>query len=297
MRINLGAISISTSNQSSGGIVQSTGDNSNAYQAQRDIVIQGMDYTNVKQLCLDLIHENFPKLQAEAMQQVNANVLLLADELKSAIQNRAPELQQSKLSEPDVQATLNEAVQGAAKKGKKADLKLLAELVVARLSGSNSDLLDITIDEAIKLVPKLTRHQLNIICRIHYIANITYGHPALSFAMLNDLARKIALTFPVEQDVSIANMQYMAGVGVLDFNPMFGRNAYELQYSTYKALAPSQEEFTSTVKANAPDLDLLISWYEKGRLGSANLNSFGQAIAIMGLSRALGPMDMKIWIN
>lgn len=297
MRINLGAISISTNSQPSGDVVQSTGDSSNAYQAQRDILIQGMDYTNVKQLCLDLIHENFPKLQAEAMQQVNANVLSLADELKSAIQSRAHELQQSKLSEPDVQATLNEAVQGAAKKGTKADLKLLAELVAARLSASNSDLLDITIDESIKLVPKLTRLQLNIICRVHYVANITYGHPALNFAMLNELAIKVTQAFPVEQDVSMANMQYMAGVGVLDFNPMFGRNSYELQYNTYKTLAPSQDAFISSTKANAPDLDSLLTWHEKNRLGSANLNSFGQAIAIIGLSRVLGPMDMKIWIN
>lgn len=297
MRINLGAISISINNQSSGDAMQSTGDNSNAYQAQRDIVIKGMDYTNVKQLCLELIHENFPKLQAEAMQQVNANVLSLADELKSAIQSRAPELQQSKLSEPDVQATLNEAVQGAAKKGKKADLRLLAELVATRLSASNSDLLDITIDEAIKLVPKLTRLQLNILCRKHYVANIIFGHPALSFALLNDLARQVIQAFPVEQDVSNANMQYMAGVGVLDFNPMFGHNAYDIQYGAYKTLAPSMDAFTSTIKSNAPELDSLVSWYEKNKLGSANLNSFGQAIAIMGLSRVLGPMDLKIWIN
>lgn len=297
MRINLGAISISTSNKQDGGAVQSTGDNSNAYQAQRDVIIQGMDYSNVKQLCLDLIHENFPKLQSEAMQQVNANVLLLAEELKLAVQSCGPELQQSKLSEPDVQATLNEAVQGAAKKGAKADLKLLAELVAARLSSSNSDLLDITIDESIKLVPKLTHLQLNILCRVHYVSNVTFSHPALNFAMLNDLARKVIQAFPLEQDVSTANMQYMAGVGVLDFNPMFGRNAYELQYNTYKALAPSQDRFISDTKANAPDLDSLITWYEKGRLSAANLNSFGQAIAIMGLSRVLGPMDMKIWIN
>ena len=44
---------------------QNTGDSSDAYQAKGNVTVQknyGMDYKNVKQLCLDLIHDNFPKL-------------------------------------------------------------------------------------------------------------------------------------------------------------------------------------------------------------------------------------------
>jgi len=52
------------------------------------LIILRLHYNNVKQVCLDLIHDNFPKLQDKAMQQVNANVVALADELKKEIEKR-----------------------------------------------------------------------------------------------------------------------------------------------------------------------------------------------------------------
>ncbi len=278
---------------------QETGENSEAYQAKRDIIIthQGMDYNNVKQLCLDLIHDNFPKLQEEAMKQVNENVMALAGELKNEIAKKQAVISPEKLAQPDVQAALNEAVQGAAKKGKKTDLNLLANLVASRIDRGNSDLLDITIEEAIRLTPKLTREHINFLSVKHFVSSMTIQVPNVAFIQLEQFAAPVLAAFGSNCVLSMPNIQYLAGVGVLDFNPMFGHDAYDAQFKGYSSLAENTQEFKEKVKIQAPSLNKLLEIYEKEKFSSANLNSFGQVIALTNLGRIFGNIDLKIWIN
>lgn len=282
-----------------GDMKQETGENSDAYQARRDINIthQGMDYRNVKQLCLDLIHDNFPKLQEEAMKQVNENVMALASELKTEIAKKQAVTDPGKFAQPDVQAALNEAVQGAAKKGKKADLNLLASLVASRIDRGNSDLLDITIEEAIRLTPKLTREHINFLSVKHFMSSMTIQMPNVSFGHLEQFAAPVLAAFGRDCVLSVPNLQYLAGVGVLDFNPMFGHDVYEIQFNGYPLLAENTQEFKERIKDKAPSLCKLLELYDKERFSSANLNSFGQVIALTNLGRIFTNIDLKIWIN
>lgn len=282
-----------------GDMKQETGENSDAYQAKRDINIthQGMDYQNVKQLCLDLIHDNFPKLQEEAMKQVNENVMALASELKTEIGKKQAVTDPQKLAQPDVQAALNEAVQGAAKKGKKADLNLLASLVASRIDKGNSDLLDITIEEAIRLTPKLTREHINFLSIKHFVSSMTIQMPNVTFGHLEQFAALVLAAFGKGCVLSVPNIQYLAGVGVLDFNPMFGHDAYDIQFKGYPSLAENAQEFKERAKGQAPSLNKLLELYEKENFSSSSLNSFGQVIALTNLGRIFGNMDLKIWIN
>ena len=282
-----------------GDMKQETGENSDAYQAKRDINIthQGMDYRNVKQLCLDLIHDNFPKLQEEAMKQVNENVMALAGELKTEIAKRQAVTDSEKLAQPDVQAALNEAVQGAAKKGKKADLNLLASLVASRIDKGNSDLLDITIEEAIRITPKLTREHINFLSVKHFVSSMTIQVPNVTFGHLEQFAAPVLSAFGQNCVLSVPNIRYLAGVGVLDFNPMFGHDAYDVQFKSYTSLAGDLQKFKEDVKGKAPSLNKLLELYEKEKFSSANLNSFGQVIALTNLGRIFGNIDLKIWIN
>ncbi len=278
---------------------QSTGENSDAYQAKRDINItnKGMDYRNVKELCMDLINDNFPKLQEEAMKQVNANVLALADELKVEIEKKKNVIDPVKLAQPDVQAAINEAVQGAAKKGKKSDLNLLATLVASRIAKGNTDLLDISIEEAIRITPKLTFEQINFLSVKHFVSSMTIQIPNISFAHLENFAKPVLDSFSSNCEISVANVRYLAGVGVLDFNPMFGGDAYERFHGDYPSLFTNAEEFKEKVKNQAPSLYKLLEIYNKGNFVSSNLNTFGQVVALTNLGRVFHKIDLKVWIN
>ena len=282
-----------------GDMKQSIGERAEAYQAKRDINITntGMDYRNVKQLCLDLIHDNFPKLQEEAMKQVNENVRALAIELKQEFTNHNKIVDASKLTQPDVQAALNEAVQGAAKKGKKSDLKLLANLVSSRLGSNNSDLLDITIEEAIRITPKLTKEHINFLSVKHFLSSMTIQMPNVNFQHLESFSAPVKQNFSYGCELSAANFRYLAGVGVLDYNPVFGHDIFDIFQKNYPELANNREELEEKIKVHAPSLACLIDIYNKHNFSASSLNSFGQVIALSSLNRIYGNIDLKIWIN
>jgi hypothetical protein len=276
---------------------QTTGDSSTAYLANRDINVKGMDYNNVRQVCFDLFDANFPKLLEQAMQQVNANVTALADELEKEIEKRKESIDVEKLSEPDVQAALNDAIQGAAKKGKKADLNLLSKLVTSRLDKENSDLLDITIEEAVRLVPKLTKQHINFLSVKHFITDINIGEPNITFNRLEQYAAVVLNSFGNDCVISKGNIQYLAGLGLLDFNLSFYNDPYKAQYNCYTELSENLEKFKEQVEGGAPSLYRLIKIYDENKYGSSVLNTFGKVIALTNLGRALVGIDLKIWIK
>jgi len=278
---------------------QTTGENSQAYQAKRDINVTntGMDYNSVKQLCLDIIHDNFPKLQDVAMEQVNKNVLELAAELKGEIEKRKQSLSFDKLASPDVQAALNDALQGAARKGKKSDLNLLASLVSSRIDKGNSELLDITIEEAVKIVPKLTKSHINFLVIKHFVANMNLNIPNVTAQHLDQFAIPIAANYLPGSDLTEGHIRYLAGLGLLDYNPMFSHDIWDNKRETYKHLASDINGFKSVMSSSAPTMTRLLNSYEKNRLSGVSLNSFGQVIALTSMNRVFGNIDLKVWIK
>jgi len=280
---------------------QNTGDSSDAYQAKGNVTVQknyGMDYKNVKQLCLDLIHDNFPKLQEQAMEKVNENVLAFAAELKAELDKKADVIDPEKLAEPDVQATLNEAVQGAAKKGNKADLNLLANLISSRIERGNNDILDITIDETVKLIPKITKRHINFLSLKHFVHRMLINKPDTSFQDI-ECSAKPMLDFICEDcEITISNKQYLAGLGILIFDSLSSGPIFDHLHRSYESLAPSTKEFSCNLEKLAPSMFKLAELYEKNRLSFITLNSFGEAIALANIGRILGgELELKTWIN
>ncbi len=280
---------------------QTTGDNSAAYQSNGDMTVHhyGMDFQNVKQLCLALINDNAPKLQQEAMQSAINNVLEFAEQLRIEIEKINVRISPSKLTEPDVQAALNDAVQGAAIKGQKSDLNLLASLVASRLDTENSDLLDITIEQAIKIIPKLTRSHLDFLAVKHLISHmsITSSELEVIYSRFESLANPVLTQCGGNCILTEGNIQYLAGVGVLTYTPMFSHDVWEVQHNPYLKLEADKERFKAGIEKNAPSFFSLIQTYEKNKFPGVQLNSFGMAIALTRLSNLLGPLDLKTWIN
>ncbi len=278
---------------------QTTGENSQAYQAKRDINVTntGMDYNSVKQLCLDILHDNFPKLQDDAMEEVKKNVLELAAELKEEIEKRKQSLSFEKLALPDVQASLNDALQGAARKGKKSDLNLLASLVSSRIDKGNSEFLDITIEEAVKIVPKLTKNHINFLVSKQFVGNMDFNIPNVTAQQLDQFAMPICADYLSGSDLTEGHIRYLAGLGLLDYTPMFSHDIWENKRETYKHLASNINDFKSVMSSSAPTMTRLLNLYEKNKLSGVSLNSFGQVIALTSINRVFGNIDLKAFIN
>lgn len=280
---------------------QSTGDNSAAYQSQGSMTINnGMDYKNVSQLCLDLIHQNFPKLKEEAMAQAMTNVAEFTEQLRAEIEMLKGNISEKKLSEPDTQSALNDAVIGAAMKGNKSDLNLLVKLVGARLNSQNTDLLDITIEQAIKIVPKLTIAQLNFLAVKHFVGHIRVRPQDNDQILpsLEKMAQKVFEEFSANSIISLGNIQYLSGIGVIEYTPMFSRGIWGQLLEEYKQqFNLEMTVFKEKVVEYAPSFYALIELYVANNFESVELNSFGKVIALTHLGKVIGDLDLKIWIN
>jgi hypothetical protein len=92
-------------------------------------------------------------------------------------------------------------------------------------------------------------------------------------------------------------MQYLASLGLLEFNTVFTRDPYDMMYQGYKHLAKDTNEFKTLIESSAPSLNNLCQIYIKNNYSYATLNSFGQVIALTNLGRIYRDMDLKIWIK
>lgn len=155
-------------------------DGSSGIQADGNVTINnyGMTLAEVREIFDYLFNENFPKMQA--LRRAYDNVLLLFRELEAQFPDRYAEIDPDKFKDPDVQFTLNDAVRETAKRGDAANIDLLVNLIFERVSKDNSDLLDLTCSEAIKIVPRLTRPQIDLLSVVlllyfeyNSVANIT----------------------------------------------------------------------------------------------------------------------------
>lgn len=142
---------------------QLVGNGSIGVQASRDVVFtvnQGLSIADVHELSQMLFRDNFPRLRDEAVEAARANVESFISIFEKRLTDRFTQIDLNLLGEPDVQASLNDAIQASAKKGNKLNIDILSELIVARLQVDSSEFSALVAEEAIRVMPKLTREQL-----------------------------------------------------------------------------------------------------------------------------------------
>src|SRR5690606_38023584 len=110
---------------------QNVGDGSTAHLAGRDIIhntYYGLRDHEVASLVQELLQNNFPRLVNDAKEAVERNIEEFNAKLHQTLEKRFQDLNFDKLSDPDVQADFNQAINNAARKGKKSNLDLLTEI-------------------------------------------------------------------------------------------------------------------------------------------------------------------------
>ncbi|MFT6732513.1 MAG: hypothetical protein ACJAS9_000694 [Polaribacter sp.] len=151
---------------------QHVAENSTAIQATGNVVVNnGLSVTEVKDLCLLFLRDNFPALREEALREAEVNVRAFAQELEDKIAQNSQFITLDKFKDPDVQAAINDAVQASARRGKKANTNVLVDLITQRASVSDNDFKDIVLSETFLVVPKLTKEQISYLFFIHYMTH------------------------------------------------------------------------------------------------------------------------------
>ena len=137
--------------------------NGNMIATNNGVVYYGMNYTDVRSLCLDLINEVINKAKQVALIETKKRENELVTKIleKCANANLKPNDIMRAFEEPALQFDFIEAEKAYIKYGTDELKDILSSIVVRRIEEKNHSLLQIALGEAIKTVPLLLKEQMN----------------------------------------------------------------------------------------------------------------------------------------
>lgn len=250
---------------------------------------QGISLTDCERLFNLLFTENFPKLEAVAAAKAKENVDILVKSTFEKIEKKIDQVSAEKLAQPDVQATFNTAVQGAAKKGNKTDIDLLAELLESRVEKLNNNYLDNCIEAAVEMVPKLTNEMLSLLPALHFIQTLAYNAPAELDAAFEAINERFLSKC---HEITPSMLKTMASIGVGSYINITGNNTYsEMKKTRYPHLNDSDADH------HHPKMISALKLYDTKSFHQLTLTTPGQVIAIKMLSRVFTSIDLRSCLN
>ncbi len=272
---------------------QDVGEGATAIQAGGNVTIKGLQFTEVRELCVLLLRDNFPRLREEARQVAEEHVKQFAIQLEVKIADNLTSVVIDKFRDPDVQAAINDAVQSSARKGDAANPDILVALILKKMSADCNSFKDIVFTEAVQVAPKLTREQISflafvLIMQIYVFCVDSWEQLERRYQLVEHLA---APGF----DVSETQRQHIHYSGAAS---VAGRNAVRPEYNMFEAMEIKYAEhglhsFRSLMHEKAPTLVKLINQYKKLQGDSVALTSVGLAIVAAYLS-SFGFVDMDL---
>lgn len=276
---------------------QATESGSTALQAGRDINISGLSVSEVRELCILFLRVNFPQLREEARRTAEEQVQAFATNLEARIANDAAFLALEKFREPDVQATINDAVQASARRGVAASPDVLSALISERVAKNTNNYKDLVLSEAVHVVPRLTGQQIALLSFVHLVDSMIYQElPDIN--ALEQVGR-VALHFSSPGfGLSESQKKHLQYAGVALVIHRFGGDVFDSQNKMYKYFDIADgAAFKAALANDAPSYLRLLEQFTTDNLFAVNLTSVGQAIAIANISNFVGKLDYTIWLK
>ena len=276
---------------------QTSDGGSTALQVGRDINITGLSVSEVRELCVLFLRDNFPQLREEAKRTAEEHVRTFAAGLEARLANDAASIALEKFCEPDVQAAINDAVLASARRGAAANPNVLSTLISERVAKSTNDYKDMVLSEAVHVVPKLTGQQIALLSFVHSVRSIIY-HGLPNVNALEQVGRD-ALAFSSSGfGLSESQIQHLQYAGAASVNYMLTGDIFDLQRLEYKYFGFADgAAFKAALSTGAPSYLRLLEQYTTDKLFTVNLTSVGQAIALANISNFIGKLDYTIWLK
>lgn len=276
---------------------QSVESGSTAMQAARDINVYGLSVSDVRELCALFLKQNFPKLREEANRVAEENVRAFGFALEERIIAHVEKIQFEKLSDPDVQAAINDAVLASARRGAAANPSVLCSLLAERMAKESDDYKDMVLSEAISVVAKLNAEQIALLSYVHFVRKVIFS-TAVHVAQLEEVGITGLKFSPRGFGLSASKKQHLEYVGVASNSQFFRRDIYEVLLQEYKGLGfVDASAFKLAVEQAAPSYAKLLEAYTAENLFFINLTSVGEAIALANIIGYIPYLDFKIWLN
>jgi hypothetical protein len=277
--------------------LQTTESGSAALQAGRDINIHGLSVSEVRELCIVFLRDNFPQLREEAKRTAEEQVRAFATQLEARLANDAANIALEKFREPDVQAAINDAVQASARRGNNANPNVLSTLISERVAKHTNDYKDMVLSEAVHVVPKLTGQQIALLSFVHSVRSMVYqGLPNIN--ALEHVGRAAQAFSSAGFGLSESQKQHLQYAGAASVNNILGGDIFDIQNQEYKYFGIADAAaFKAALATGAPSYLKLLEQFRTDNLFPINLTSVGQAIALANISNFIGKLDYTIWLK
>lgn len=258
---------------------QTACDGAVAIQAGGNVTINGLAFSEVRELCVLLLRDNFPKLREEARQVAEDHVKRFATKLETKLTDNLASVVLDKFRDPDIQAAINDAVQASARRGDAANPEILVNLILKKVSADCDSFKDIVYAEAVQVTPKLTHEQIAFLAFV--LVMQLYVFCVDSWEQLEQRYHLVEYLATPGFGVSETQRQHIAYSGAAS---VAGRNAVRTEYNMFEAMEIKYAEhglhsFRSVMHEKAPTLVKLINEYKKLKGDSVALTSVGVAIA------------------
>lgn len=156
---------------------QHVGDGATAIQIAGNAQI-GNTTTEVVTICELVVRAQMASLKEDAYKLVNQRATEFGNQIASKLSRDLDDKLKEKLSDPDIQYSMNQAVIQVARKGFDEKSELLKELIISKIQTEEEDD-SIVIDQALELTSKLTTNDIKFLSLLYYLRNIA--------KMINDI--------------------------------------------------------------------------------------------------------------
>lgn len=257
----------------------------------------GLAVHEVKELAQIFMRENFPVLREEAIAAAKENVQQFLGEFEHKLAQNINRIDTNKFKDPDVQSSLNDAVLETAKKGKRSNSDLLAELIIERLNTASSDYVSLVLSEAIKVVPRLTPEQIGFLTLALFMTS-TKITSAKSLNDLEPLASVVLLASKSSSGISESQKSHLAYTGCATKLQFISNSAYLIWKSNYDFLKDiDEEELKKSIEKDFPGLHALAKAFDDHQMGQITLTSVGKIIGVAHIAKYFPGLEYKNWLS
>jgi hypothetical protein len=227
---------------------QQGGDNAINAQAGRDVVVQGVTYTEARQIATDVYCANALEMQGLAKQVATERAEHLIDQFLSKMQVKGvPNI--SEAARPDFQHILFEAQKAFARAGDDATEAVLVDLLVQRATESARNIRQVVLNEAVIAVARLTPQQIDLLTLIFLLRHCATPGLTSRMQIIGPLLMAAQFTTAIPEGDAVLSYLVYAGVAQHTLTPTSVQAILKSEYPGLLSLGFEKPLFDTLIAA------------------------------------------------
>ena len=191
----------------------------------------GLSYKDVKELCLDLITDKLDSYKEEASIEAKKREEKLRTDFIDELEKNKIDLNEFK--NPSMQLCYIDAQKGYISYGDETSEKILLELLKDRISESDKSILQISLNEAVKVAPLLMKKHLNALSLLFLVKEMSIMG-IRTRAELIDFIKDVVLKFTKDSSLTKVDYEHLEYNKCITKIEILKSDIFEIMRSKYK---------------------------------------------------------------